>query len=305
MPTSGPCSKPICAVCIELPAVLTLLLFRSDSAREPSRLELEEQLLLIPGLALAGSSQDPYRAGTWKDPDGTHASCVIDLGEPALEEDHLHPPRGYAGWYPLPVSIHIPLFGPHWFCVEAVRMVEGLLRTDPEWRALDVEDIQETPDHEAAPFLWDRLRVVASWEKQRAVRNQQLTGVPVMNRGSSVSLWRYRRERSRAMHANPTIVFPEGVALHERRTSIARSAALWQDLAHPVAIPPVELLVIPGPVTRVIDAQLAANALGAGTAGMAGARMVSDPSRLASSLDQIPSRPVADFAATDDHDWAD
>jgi hypothetical protein len=285
--------------------MLTLLMFRAEGAREPARRELEEQLLAIPGLSLAGVPGDPYRSGSWLDPAGTRASCVIDLGEPALEEDHLHPPRGYAGWLPMPVSINIPLFGPHWFCVEAVRMVESLLQADSDWRALDCEDIQESPGHEAGPFRWDRLRVVASWERQRAVRNQTLTGVPVMQRGASVSLWRYRRERARAASSHPGVVFPEGVALQERDGGLARSAALWLDRTTALAIPPVELLVLPGTLTRVVSAQQAADALGAGSAGMAGARILGAPRDAESALERLPGRPVAEFAALDDHDWAD
>jgi hypothetical protein len=285
--------------------MLTLLFFRPAGSREPTLDELASLLTGIPGITWEGQDGDDYRSGRWLDPEGTGASCLIDLGEPDLEVDSMHPPRAYAGWYPLPLVVNIPLFGPHWFCVEAVRMVESNLARDSDWRALDVEDIIREPGAEPGPFPLDRLRVTANWERQRAVRNEQVTGIPLMSRGVSVSLWRYRRESTRAAQLHDQHLYPRGLALLEKASGRARSAAIWLDATRLVAIPPVELLVLPGQPIRVVDAEEAAAGVHAGSAGMAGARLLSQLETVGPYLAQAVGRPAAQFAALDDQDWAD
>jgi len=285
--------------------MLTLLFFRPAGSPEPGLLEVAGALTGIPGIAWEGQPTDGYRSGRWVDPEGTGASCLIDCGEPDLEQDSMHPPRAYAGWHPLPLAVNIPLFGPHWFCVEAVRMVERILAHDGDWRAMDVEDILAEPGAEPGPFPLDRLRVTASWERQRAIRNVTLTGIPVMDRGVSVSLWRYRRESTRAAQLHDQHGYPRGLALLEKASGRARSAAIWLDPTRLLAIPPVELLVLPGQPIRVVDADEAASALHAGSAGMAGARLLPHLDGVSPYLAQATGRPAAHFGALDDHDWAD
>jgi len=285
--------------------MLTLLFFHPAGSRQPSLDEVAGALTGTPGITWEGQPGETYRSGRWLDPEGTGASCLLDLGEPDLEQDSMHPPRAYAGWYPLPLVVNIPLFGPHWFCVEAVRMVEGILARDSDWRALDVEDIIREPGAEPGPFPLDRLRVTANWERQRAVRNEQVTGIPLMNRGVSVSLWRYRRESTRAAQLHDQHLYPRGLALLEKASGRARSAAIWFDATRLVAIPPVELLVLPGQPIRVVVAEEAAAALHAGSAGMAGARLLPHLESVGPYLGRAAGRPAAQFAALDDQDWAD
>lgn len=287
--------------------MLGLLLFRPQTATTPP-LELLERLLLgIPGMELDGRPGDPHRTGRWRDP-VTGAGCIIDLGTPPIEADTMHPPRAYRGWMALPLAIHVPFAGPHWFCVEALRVVETLLAHDPQWRALDEEDIQGDASGDAMPAPWDRLRVVASWERQRAAQDLTRVQVPVMSRGASVSMWRYRREAPAGRLKHPDFHWAPAVALGQTGTNRARSAVMWLTLPDPrrVALPPVELVVVTDP-PRLIEAEHVAEALTVAgliqTAGVGGARLVSG--RVTDCLRDLPTVPIADYRSLDDEAWSD
>lgn len=250
------------------------------------------------GVECAGTG--PYRPGRWRQP-ATGATCLCDLGEPPLEEDLEHPPRSYAGWLPVPLSLHVPLAGPHWLAVECFGLVEAVLAALPGLAALDTEDIAVPGADEAGPAAWDRPRAIISWERLAGTRAEGLAGLPRMGRASSVRLWRYRRERAAAAAADPAARWPEALVLHDQATGAAVSAALWPDGDAPAAIPPVELLVASsssGP--RLLPASAAA---AGGTAAAAGASRVANARAAVVGLDA--GLPAVRFRALGDHDWGD
>lgn len=253
-----------------------LLFFQPEGQPALPSAVLAALLEAIPGTTLEGRPGDAARVGTWRDA-ATGALAHLQVGDHGLEPDPLHPPRAYAGWQPLPVVVEIPLAGPHWFGVEALRVPETLLAHDPAWRALDEEDLSTDADGRPGPAAWDRPRMIASWERQRDAQILTRQPMPRLRRSASVSLWRYRRERARGQAAHPHHHWPPGHVLRLDATT-AGSACVWLEPDHPVALPPVELVLLPGPPPRLLAADALAEALhGAGliqTAGTAGARLV-------------------------------
>jgi hypothetical protein len=202
--------------------------------------------------------------------------------------------------------VQIPLAGPHWFCVEALRVVEALLAAFPEWRALDVEDVVEDEASRPGPFPWDRPRVIASWEKLRAIQLESLGTVPRMHRRASIALWRYRRERAQGRARHPGHAWPDGAALLETASGAARSAALWLDPTKPFALPPVELLVLrTGGEPRVVSADQAATLCGAGEPDPTGTRLVEPGAAVDRFIAEAQARPASEYRALGDEDWAD
>jgi hypothetical protein len=287
-----------------IPPVLTILLFRPDTARPTGLDEIAEHLAAVPGVELSGVAEDRYRPGGWRDA-ATGARCLIDLGDAPLEEDTLHPPRAYAGWLPAGVSVQVPLAGPHWFCVEALRLVEALLADFPDWRALDVEDVVEGDGARPGPFAWDRPRAIANWERQRANQLETLGNVPRMHRRASIAHWRYRRERARGRERHPGHAWPDGAALLELASGTARSAALWLDPTKPFALPPVELLVLRAGQPRVVSADQAATLCGGGEADPSGTRLVEPGPAVERFIAEAEAQPATAYRALGDEDWAD
>lgn len=284
--------------------MLTLLLFRPEGGDVPTPDEIADAITAIPGVDLSGDSASSYRAGGWRDSD-TGAGCLIDVGDPPLEHDHIHPPRAYAGWLPAGVSVQVPLVGPHWFCVEAMRVPEAILAAFPEWRALDTEDITHDAESEAGPFDWDRTRVITSWERQRAVQITGVAGLARMSRTSSVALWRYRRERRLGRETHRGHAWPDGSVLRDRATGAARSAALWLDPKRPFAAPPVELIVLKRADGAVVVPGEAVAAIPGTLAEMAGARLI-DPSRAVDAIwNGTGVLPASGFVGLGDEDWVD
>ena len=219
--------------------VLNLLFYELDNGVASSLGELEDLLLGIPGLSLDGPAGAAYRPGSWRHA-ATGAGCILDLGQAPLEDDLEHPPRRYAGWRALPFSVQIPLNGPHWWCVEALVMIEGLLAALPGVHALDCEDTCLNDESEPGPFPWSRPRLIASWERQRSVQCDGLPR-PRMARSWSLMLWRYRRERSQGLSEHPALSWSSGACLAEG--DVAHSAAIWP-ASGAWALPPVELVVV-------------------------------------------------------------
>ncbi len=245
-----------------------------------------------------------YRPGRWHDA-ATGASAVIDLGTPPLEADTLHPARAYDGWADAGVVIHLPLAGPHWHAVEALRVVEAVLSAFPEWRALDTEDTIVAPGEPAGPFPWDRPRASLTWERQREARLADLQPVPRMSRRASVALWRYRRERGAGQAAHAALIWPEALVVQDRNLGGAYSAALWTDPSCALALPPVDLLVIPragGHGVLPADEVLAAGPFQ--PMPMAGALHLPAGSRTALFSGAV-LLPAARFCALAWSDWAD
>jgi hypothetical protein len=191
------------------------------------------------GGSIDGSTDDPYRAGRWHC-DRTGAQILIDLGSLPLEHDPLDEEKQYPGWQRLPMHLQIPLCGPHWLAVEALACIEQVLADIPEVAVLDAEDPR--PADEVQPGQLDRLACLDSWERQMS---SQLTGrddLPRMARLPSVALWRYRKQRPVGGASPDEIIWPEALVLNDQGQ--ARAAAFWSHPDLPLALPPVELLVI-------------------------------------------------------------
>ncbi len=282
--------------------MLTLLFYSPiDDGPLLDRHTLDDALAL-PGVELDGQPGDAYRPGRWRDA-ATGATAVIDLGTPPLEEDHLHPPRGYDGWRAAELTVQIPVTGPHWLAVECLQFVEAVLTRLPDLRALDTEDIRQ--EHSEGPGPWSRPRLLASWERQHQQHQVGRTDQRRMARLASVCLWRYRRERTEALRRFPELVWPEALVLFDQEQGAPRTAALWQDPGHAFALPPVELLVIPrGSSAGVLPAEQLA-ALGAEALPVAQAARVVVSDRARALAAKAPLLPVTRFRALADHDWSD
>lgn len=253
-----------------------------------------------PGVELRGD--EIHRSGRWRDPE-TGATCQIDLGRPPIEEDHLHPPRAYDGWREVGLCVNIPLAGPHWLCVEALQWVEGLLARVPSLRALDTEDTRQ--DHGEGPGTWSRPRALANWERLHQVQQEGRTDLWRMARLPSVCLWRYRRERAKGRAAITDLQWPDALVLLDQQDRRARSAVLWRDPTQPMALPPVELVVIPrGDATGVLLAEQV-SALGGAPVAFAQAQRLEPTAATAGLFANATLMPANRFKALGDHDWSD
>jgi hypothetical protein len=261
----------------------------------PDAADLADLVLAVPGVTLEGG--DDYRPGAWREV-ATGARAVLDVGEPPIESDHMHPPRQYLGWSALPLVVQLPLVGPHWQAVEGFQFIEAILaRLAKATRVLDCEDIQETPEAEPGPFAWSRPRVLASWERQHAVQVETRTDLARMHRGDSLRLWRWRRERAAASAAHPTLLWPEARVLRDRAALTAFPTAVWSDPGRSAALPGAGLVLamLPGGPRLVRRGDLPpGEALPA-----AGASRVEAPARWPDGL------PAERFAACLDEDWVD
>ena len=119
-----------------------------DDGPRFDRADLDDYLAALTTIELSGSTGDAYRSGRWRNND-TGATCHFDLGTVPVEEDHLHPPTAYDGWRDIGLTIHVPLAGPHWLCVETLQWVESLLLQFPHLKPLDTEDTK----HETAEII--------------------------------------------------------------------------------------------------------------------------------------------------------
>ncbi len=253
-----------------------------------------------PGVDLQGD--DTYRSGCWRDPE-TGATCQIDLGRPPIEEDHLHPPRAYDGWRELGLAINLPVSGPHWLCVESLQWVEGLLARLPSVRALDTEDTRQ--DHGEGPGPWSRPRALANWERLHQVQQEGRTDLWRMARLPSVCLWRYRRERAKGRAAITDLQWPDALVLLDQQDRCARSAVLWRDPTGPLALPPVELVVIQrGNSTGVVQAAQV-SALGGAPLPFAQAQRLDPTPATAGLFSGATLQPASRFKALGDYDWSD
>jgi hypothetical protein len=285
--------------------VLTVLFYEAADGPPTQPDDLEDALLAIPGVELTGRRGDSYRSGQWRDTD-TGASGVIDLGQAPLEEDNLHPPTAYDGWRGLNLSVQIPLDGPHWLCVEALQMIEGLLARLPQLRALDTEDTLRHDDGVVGPTPWSRPRLLASWERQHAVQLQGRTDCPRMNRLASVCLWRYRRERRRGQHDFPDLFWPEALVLLEQTQTQACSAAFWPEPVRAFALPPVEFIILRRPQsTGLLPAEAVIAAAHAHPLPLGQAAALTPDDRLAAWFATADLMPTGSYRALDDRDWTD
>jgi hypothetical protein len=283
--------------------VVGLLFYEAiGEGAELTRHDLDEVLESLPGVELDDVPGAAYRAGRWRDPE-TGASCLIDRGHPPIEEDHLHPARGYDGWREVGLGINVPLAGPHWLCVEALQWIEGLLARLPTLRALDTEDTRQ--DQGEGPGAWNRPRLLANWERLHQVQALGRTDLWRMARLPSVCLWRYRRERAQARIRFPDLHWPDALVLLDQVDRCARSAVLWRDPAQPLALPPVELVVVPRDgATGVMPAERL-SALGGAPLALAQAQQLVPGSALSELFRSAELWPATRFRALGDHDWSD
>lgn len=279
-------------------------LFYEPAAEPPTPVGDLEDALAALGAELDGAPGAAYRPGCWRDP-ATGAWTLFDLGEPPLEGDELHPPTAYPGWRPLPLVAHLPLGCPHWVAVEGLAFLERLIARLPQVHALDCEDTRAEEDGEPGPFAFQRARALLSWERQHSAQVAGDSRLARMDRRASVALWRYRRERAAGAAARPDLRWPEALALLE--DGAARSAALWEDPTRPLALPPVELVVVPradGAGVLPADEVLAA-AGGGETLPHGLARAVPGGGRLADLHARAHLLPAQRFRALGDGDWTD
>lgn len=281
--------------------MLTLLFY--EPVQEGPRTSIDDVLAVVGslrGVELSGSGG--YASGRWRD-EQTGATCEIDVGNPPIEEDHLHPPKAYDGWRDIGLSVHIPLSGPHWLCVETLQWVESVLAQMPGVRALDTEDTrQEAGD---GPGAWSRPRALANWERLHHVQQEGMTNLWRMARLASVCLWRYRRERAMGRTSHGDLLWPDALVLLDQQDRCARSAVLWRDPTVALALPPVELVVIPrGDATGVILAE-ALSATGAGPLPLGQAQRLLPNAANADLFANAPLLPASRFKALGDYDWSD
>lgn len=280
------------------------LLFFEDEQDAPTPLDsLAAAWEAEPGCALEGRPDAPYRPGTWRHP-ATHSQCVIDLGERPLEQDEADQPRHYTGFRALPMQVHIPLSGAHWHCVEALAALERVLARLPGVLVLDTEDAG-TDAAPPAPGPLDRLLVLGSWEAQMAAQCLGQPDLPRLDRRSSVAIWRYRRARHAHVEQDERL-WPEALVLLDGHQ--VRPAAFWMDPALPLALPPVEVLVLRRSATDlgvlpVDDFLLAAGA--APTDSASGARLIDPVPAVLALFAGATLQPIARFRALDDSAWTD
>jgi|GEM_PF-2573692 hypothetical protein len=285
--------------------MVSLLFYESTADAGPTvtRDGLEDHLAAAPGVELDGAWRAAYRSGRWRDP-ATGASCTIDLGNPPIDDDPLHPPRTYDGWREAGLTIGIPLSGPHWLCVEALQFVEAILHHLPHLRALDSEDTERGTAE--GPGTWNRPRVLASWERQHAVQYLGRTDAWRMNRLSSVCVWRYRRERAAGSRDHPALQWPEALALLDNDGPVVRSGAFWHDPSVPLALPPVEVLVIAhGPRSGVLIAADLALAANPTPLSLANAAVIEPSAATLAVFTHGVLLPISRFRALGDLDWSD
>jgi hypothetical protein len=275
--------------------MLRFQFYLPDGQVAPDTVDLADLVSHIPGVSLEPGTD--YRPGIWHAV-ATGARALLDVGEPPIESDHMHPPRQYLGWTPLPLVVQLPLVGPHWQAVEGFQFIEAVLAGLPSaTRALDCEDIQETPQAEPGPFAWSRPRVLASWERQHAVQIETRTDLARMHRGDSLRLWRWRRERAAASAVHPTMQWPEARVLRDRSGLTAHPTAVWTDPTRPAALPGAGLILVllpEGP--RLVERKTLPPGEALPTAG---ASLLQPPAHWPESLDQTR------YAACLDEDWVD
>ena len=281
------------------------LLFYEPAGDAPTPLmDVEAALAAEIGVVLESIPGAPYRPGLWRDA-ATGAGAVIDLGEPPIEEDPLHPVSTYEGWLPLHLGLQIPVTGPHWQCVEALRLVERLLERLPQSQVLDTEDTargEETP----GPKPWRRPRVLASWERLHTAHYTGVIPVRRMARLTSVCLWRFRRERVEGQAAHPHLHWPEALVLLDTSNGAVRSACFWDDPARPLALPPVDLVVIRrGGDAGVLTTEELLRIAPAQALDRAGAVVMEPGEALRRLHAEAPLLSAARFKALDDADWTD
>lgn len=279
----------------------TLLVYETDEDPPTHRDDLIAEL---ESLGVDLEPGEDYRPGRWRDAH-TGSWITVDIGDPRLERDDLHPATAYPGWRPVPLVLHIPLSVAHWQAVEAFAFVERLLARLPHLAVLDTEDNRQDEDGEAGPFPFQRLRALGAWERAHAAQTAGRNDLPRLARPASLALWRYRRERAAGETAHPEAVWPEALVVAEGPT--AHSVAFWADRDRPLALPPVGYLILTRPdsaglipVDEILTAADGGEALEHGAA-----RLIRPGGALRDLYDRARLMPTERFAGLADGDWSD
>ena len=280
----------------------TLLFFERESEPPTSMADLEDALACLPHLHWEAPAGQAYRPACFHDP-ATGARAAWDVGQPPLDASEPtgddHAIRSYSGWRAVPLSLQVPLVGPHWQAVTALAQVDRLLAIAPQLHALDCEDTIFDDDSDSGPFPWDRPRVIANWEKQRADHIAELS-VPRLNRAASVLLWRYRVERAAGRRTFPEHHWPDGLALHDLATGEVRTACLWGEPSAPLALPPVDVVVLRGGVIPSDSLRRLGSATGPGAA------ILIEPNQAVLDLHaHVEPLAASRFRGLGDEDWCD
>jgi hypothetical protein len=264
----------------------TLIGFTRTDPPDPAAIA---DALAAVGVQWSGHDADPYRQGVWSDP-RTRARCVLDLGEPAVERDTMHPPTRYEGWTAVGLELHIPLAGPHWHAVECYRVAEAAAAVGIT--LLDGEDVHAEPDAPPGPFPFTRARALLSWERLREAQADGLR-LPRLGRPASIVLWRWRREA-------PAGAAGLAVVEDARRPGTALLAAVVADPAAPALIPPVDVVLLMDPSgPRAVPGEHLEHLRG--EPGPAGALRYADLTTLRPAGDPATGR----FRLLGDEDWRD
>jgi hypothetical protein len=280
------------------------LLFYQAIHEEPELTSdhLADYLTQRAGVELSGAAGAHYRTGRWSSSD-TGACCDIDVGISPVEEDHLHPPKSYDGWRNLNITLHVPLAGPHWLCVEALQWIEQILAEFPQIRTLDTED---TRDGELdGPTRWNRPRILASWERLHQAQLQGRTDHVRMNRLTSVCLWRYRRERARGRATYADLWWPDALAILDTHHRCVRSAVILPQPLRAMALPPVELIIVPTEREPIIVEAATLSAVAGAALSCAQAQRLEPSPAIDECLRTGEHYPRERFKALGDHDWSD
>ncbi len=217
-----------------------LLFYEPSNNESLSHERLRSVCDSIPGMHFEHDPSAEYQPGRWYDSE-TCASASVDIGLPELDESGLFDEKPYEGWQRVSLRVQIPSTGPHWYVVEVLRMIEELLFQLPECGILDTEDIG--PDGEGTePGPLDRMRHLANWEQLFLAHQEERDVICLMDRPSSLALWRYRKQRKEGVEKHPDLLWPDALVLLD--DDRARSCIFWEDPDQITVVPPVDLLIV-------------------------------------------------------------
>ncbi|TVR46197.1 MAG: hypothetical protein EA402_02975 [Planctomycetota bacterium] len=290
--------------------MLSVLLYRRSEGPALSRSELLVQMRGH-GAQLRQVTEH-YVCGHWQD-DATGAQVTIDCGQPPLSthaaatthhDDPHAEPKDYPGWLPLAISIHLPLTGPHWLCVEVGRWLESLLANLPNCGALISEDVGREGEDGYGPGPLDRPRLLACWEHCHGAQTESLR-LPRMERRSSLQLWRYRREAGQGATAEPQLNWPQALVLGRDITAL--STAIWPGPEQHWVLPPVDLVVIQrdGEGGLLPSDELRTAAGGGQPLPHGGGLHIAPSPALVKLYQSARLIPSSDYRALDHLEWAD
>lgn len=279
--------------------MLDLIFYEDDQRPATPAASLAEALAATPGFTLEGHVDEVYRPVCFRDL-RTGSRATGDLGPLPLAVDHLHPSRSYPGWRPVDLVLHLPIPVAHWNCIDVADAVVAMLDRLPHLSVLNSEaTVRPGPDGEdlEGPGPLDKPTLLSTWEGLHAEATRSLQ-LPRLSRVASVALWRYRRGRTEVpkdWHGCEAHVL-----LHQGR---ARTAALLPWPLRPLVLPPVELLIHPGPPPRMVET--ASLRLLAPTLPLGGGLAFDRSNQLEPVLQDAAWQPITGFTMLADGDWGD